>query len=38
MQILSYQKKGPHLNALEQFFIHKESTNENLLNDKQTFF
>jgi len=38
MQILSYQKKGPHLNAIEKFFIHKENTNDNQLNDKQTFF
>ena len=35
MQILSYQKKGPHLNTTERIYIHKESANDNQLNNKQ---
>jgi hypothetical protein len=38
MQILNYQKKGPHLNTIEWHFIHKENTNDNELKDKQTIF
>ena len=38
MQILNYQKKGPHLNTLECSHIHKEATSENQVNDKQTIF
>ena len=29
MQILNYQKKGPHLNIIECFYIHKEAASEN---------
>ena len=38
MQILYYQKKGPHLNTIERFYNHKEAAIENQLNDKQTIF
>jgi hypothetical protein len=38
MQILYYQKKGPHLNTIECFYTHKETTPDNQLNDKQTTF
>jgi hypothetical protein len=38
LQILCYQKKGPHLNTIERFYIHKEAANDNQLNDKQTIF
>jgi hypothetical protein len=38
MQILHHQKKGPHLNILEGFYIHKEAANGNHLNDKHTIF
>ena len=35
MQILSYQKKGPHFNTTEWVYIHKENANDNQLNNKQ---
>jgi len=38
MQILSYQKKGPHLNTIECYFIHKGNTSDNELKYKQTVF
>jgi len=38
MQILYYQKKGPHLNNIECFYIHKEAATDSQLNDKQTIF
>ena len=38
MQILSYQKKCLHLNTIERFYIHKENTKDNQLNDKQIIF
>jgi GIY-YIG catalytic domain. len=38
MQILYYQKKSPHLNTIERFYIHKEAATDNQLNDKQTIF
>jgi hypothetical protein len=38
MQILYYQKKGPHLNIIECIYTHKEATTDNQLNDKQTIF
>ena len=38
LKILNYQKKGPHINNVERFYIHKEAAFENQLNDKQTIF
>ena len=34
MQILYYQKKGPHLNNIERFYIRKEAASDNQLNVK----
>ena len=34
MQILNYQKKGPHLNTIERFYIHTQASSENQFNDK----
>jgi len=36
MSILQFHKKGPHLNTLERFHIHKEATTHNHLNDEHT--
>jgi hypothetical protein len=36
MQILKHQRKGPHLNTLERFYIHNEATHDNDLNDGHT--
>ena len=33
MQILQYQAKGAHLNTVERYFIYKEFSNNNHLND-----
>jgi len=33
MQILQYQAKGAHLNTLERYFIYKEFSKNNHLND-----
>ena len=38
MQILHHHKKGPHLNIMEHFYIHKEAATDNQLNDKQSIF
>jgi hypothetical protein len=38
MQILQYQKKGPHLNTIECFYIHIEAASDNHLNDSHTIF
>jgi len=38
LQILNYQKKGPHFNNIKRFVIHKEAASDNQLNDKQTLF
>jgi hypothetical protein len=38
MQILQYQKKGPHLNTIERFYIHVEAASNNHLNDRHTIF
>jgi hypothetical protein len=38
MQILYYQKKCPHLNTTERFYIHKEAAIDNRLNDAQKIF
>jgi hypothetical protein len=38
MQIVHHQKKGPHLNILGWFYIHKEAASGNRLNDNQTIF
>jgi len=35
MEIVHYHKKGAHLNILEKFHIHIESTKNNHLNDPQ---
>ena len=37
MPVLHFQKKGPHLNIMERFYIHKEATSDNQLNDKHIF-
>ena len=34
MQILQYQGKGALLNTIERYFIYKEFSNNNHLNDK----
>jgi len=34
MQVLQYQRKGTHLNTIERFFIYKEFSINNHLNDK----
>jgi hypothetical protein len=36
MNILEFHKKGPHLNTLERFHIHKEAASHNHLNDEHT--
>jgi len=36
MDILQVHKKGPHLNTLERFHIHKETASHNHLNDEHT--
>ena len=33
-----YQNKGPHLNTVEWFYIHKEASSDSQLHDKQIFF
>ena len=38
MQILYYQKNGPHLNNTERFYMHKEAVTDDQLNDKQQSF
>jgi hypothetical protein len=38
MQILNYQRKGPHLNIVEWFYNHKEASSYNQLNEEQTIF
>jgi hypothetical protein len=38
LQTLCYQKKDPHLNTIERFYIHKEAASDNQLNGKQTIF
>jgi len=38
MQILNYQKKGPHLNTIERFYIYKEASSESQLSNKQMIF
>ena len=38
MLILNYEKKGPHLNNIERFYIQKEAASDNQLNVKQTIF
>jgi hypothetical protein len=38
MQILHLQGKSTHMNTLEIFHIHKETSNNNQLNDKHSFF
>jgi len=34
MQILQYQNKGAHLNTVEKYFIYKEFSIKNYLNDQ----
>jgi hypothetical protein len=36
MQVLQYQRKGPHLNTLQKYYIHAETTKNNYLNDDHT--
>jgi len=38
MQIQHHQKKGPHLNTIERFYIHTEATSNNHLSDNQTIY
>ena len=33
-----YKNKGPHLNSVEGFHIHKEVSSNSQLNDKQSIF
>jgi len=37
MQVLHFQKKGPHLNTMGRYYVHKEATNDRL-NDKHTIY
>jgi hypothetical protein len=36
MSVLKIQRRGPHLNTLERFYIHKEASLNNHLNDDHT--
>ena len=36
MEVLHFHKKGIHLNTIERFYIHKEVTNNNHLNEEYT--
>ena len=36
MHVLQYHNKGPHLNTIERFRIHKEAASHNHLNDEHT--
>ena len=36
MEVLQFHKKGTHLNTIERFYIHKESMNNNHLNEEYT--
>ena len=36
MEILQYQKKGINLNTVERFYIYKEASVNNHLNDEHT--
>jgi len=36
MQVVHIRKKGPHLNTIERFHIHKEAAIHNHLNDEHT--
>jgi hypothetical protein len=38
MQILHFQHKSTHMNTLERYHIHRETANNNQLNDKHTVF
>jgi hypothetical protein len=38
MKIFYYQKKGPHSNNIERFYIHQPTATDNQLHDKQTVF
>jgi hypothetical protein len=38
MQVIQCHKKGPHLNTIERFHIHAESSNNNPLNEDHTIF
>jgi len=38
MQVLHYQKKDPHLNTIERFFIHIEVASNNHLNESHAVF
>jgi len=33
MQILYYQKKGPHLNTIKYFYTRNKATTDNQIND-----
>ena len=35
--VLHFQKKGPYLNTMERFYIHKEVTSDNQSNDEHIF-
>jgi hypothetical protein len=38
LRILHYHNKGPHLNTLDKFHIHREAQNQIHLNDEHTIF
>jgi hypothetical protein len=38
MQVSYYLKTGTHLNTTETFYIYKEASSEDQLNDKHTIF
>jgi hypothetical protein len=38
MHVLHHQKKGPHLNTMEKFYIYTEYLDGSHLNDEHTIF
>ena len=38
MQVSYFQKKGAHLNTMEIFYMYKEASLDNHLNDKYVIF
>jgi hypothetical protein len=37
MQVLHFQKKGPYLNTMGRYYVHREATSDKL-NDKYTIY
>jgi len=36
MHMVQFRKKGPHINTIERFYIHKEAASHNHLSDEYT--